>query len=210
MSDYLPQINAWLDTVFAYGSLWVYLAILVACIIENFFPPFPGDAFVVAAGCLVALNRLDPFWSLVVTCVGGMLSAVTLYAVGRHFGRGYFIRKNYRFFSANHIARAEKKFERYGGLILVSSRFIVGLRVALLVGAGIVVYPATRMVFYTLCSYVLFSSVLMLLGYKLVEHLDRITTFLATYNYIAWVIIVAFAVWYLFRRAKKARRGKAE
>jgi membrane protein DedA with SNARE-associated domain len=208
MSDYLPQINAWLDMVFAHGSVWVYLAILTACVIENFFPPFPGDTFVVIGGSLVALGRLDPACTLVVACVGGMLSAVTLYAFGRHFGRGFFIRKNYHFFSADHIARAEMKFEKWGDLIMITSRFAVGLRVALLVGAGIVVYPAWRMIVYTLVSYLLYSSLLMLLGYKLVENFDKIETFLATYNYIAWVIVVALVAWYLFRRAKKARRGE--
>ncbi len=208
MSDYLPQINVWLDQVFAHGSLWVYLAILVACMIENFFPPFPGDAFIVAAGCLVALDRLDPAWAMTAVCVGGMISAVTMYGIGHHFGRGFFIRKNYRYFSARHIARAEAKFDRWGGLILVSSRFAVGIRVALLVGAGIAAYPVYRLIAYTLISYLLFSSLLMFLGYKLVAHLDQIKSFLATYNYIAWVIIVALVAWYLFRRAKKRRRGK--
>jgi membrane protein DedA with SNARE-associated domain len=91
---------------------------------------------------------------------------------------------------------------------MISSRFVVGLRVALLVGAGIVAYPALKVAVYTLISYLLFSGLLMFLGYYLVEHLDKIATFLTTYNYIAWVIVVALVAAYLFRRAKKkARRG---
>ena len=156
----------------------------------------------------MALSRLDPTWAMVAVCVGGMISAVTMYALGHHFGRGFFIRKNYRFFSARHIARAEDKFARWGGLILVSSRFIVGLRVALLVGAGIAAYPVYRLIAYTLVSYLLFSGLLMYLGYKLVAHLDQIRSFLTTYNYIAWAIVVAFVAWYLFHRAKKSRRGE--
>lgn len=207
MSEHLPEINAWLDQVFAYGSVWVYLTILTACLIENLFPPFPGDTFIVAAGGLVALSRLDPFLSMAAICGGGMISAVGLFIIGRRYGRDFFIRKNYRLFSANDIARAEEKFARWGGLILVVSRFVVGLRVALIVGAGIAAYPAMRMVLYTLISYLLFSGLLMFLGFKLMEHLDKIETLLTTYNYIGWLIVVALIAWYLFRRAKNARKG---
>ena len=209
MSEHLPEINAWLDHVFVYGTVWVYLAILAACLVENFFPPFPGDIFIVAAGGLVALSRLDPVWSMVVACGGGMISAVTLYVLGRRFGRDYFIRKDYRFFSAHDISRAQEKFDRWGGLILAMSRFVVGLRVALIVGAGIAAYPAVRMVIYTLISYLLFSGLLLFLGFKLVENLDRVEIFLATYNYIVWLIVVALIVWYLFHRAQKTRSRKS-
>ncbi|MEW5796634.1 MAG: DedA family protein [Candidatus Zixiibacteriota bacterium] len=210
MSEHLPQINAWLDHVFSHGTVWVYLAILVACMIENFVPPFPGDLFIVAAGGLVALARLDPVWSMVVACCGGMISAMTLYAVGRRFGRDYFIRKNYRFFSAHDIVRAQDKFDRWGGLILALSRFVVGLRVALIVGAGITAYPAIRMVIYTLISYLVFSGLLLFLGFQLVENLDRVEVFLTTYNYVVWVILVALVGWYVFRRAKKSRGRSKE
>jgi len=210
MIDYLPQINLFLDHLFAYGVVWVYLIILVACVVENFFPPFPGDLFIVASGGLVALERLDAATAMVAVCAGGMTSVMILYAIGRHYGRDFFIRRNLRLLSAADIALAEVRFARWGGLILVVSRFVVGIRVVLALVAGMAVYPARRMFAYTLVSYLLFSGLLMFLGYKLVQNLDRIEYYFRSYNYVAWPIVVALIAVYLFRRLKYMRKGTSK
>jgi membrane protein DedA with SNARE-associated domain len=210
MTEYLPQINLFLDNLFSYGAVWVYLIILLACLIENFFPPFPGDLFIVASGGLVALDRLDPVLSMVAVCAGGMTSVMLLYAIGRNYGRNYFLKRNLRILSAADITQAEARFARWGGMILLASRFVVGIRVVLALVAGIAVYPAKRMFVYTLASYLLFSGLLMYLGFKLIQNADRLEYYFRTYNYIAWPIVVALAGVYLFRHLKPSRKGSKE
>ena len=210
MTEYLPQINAFLDHLFSYGAVWVYLIILLACLIENFFPPFPGDLFIVASGGLVAMERLNTVAAMAAICAGGMTSAMILYAIGRHYGRDFFIRRNLRLMSPADIASAELRFAQWGGLILVVSRFVVGIRVMLAVVAGMAVYPARRMFVYTLVSYLLFSGLLMYLGFTLIQHVDRLEYYFRTYNYFAWPIVVALVVAYLLRRLKPIRKGNAE
>jgi len=173
------QINAWLDQIFALGTIWVYLAIFLACFIENITPPFPGDSFIVAAGGLAAASRLDLMPAFLSVVSGGMCSVMLIYLFGRYFGREFFLRKDYRFFSARDIIEVEQKFQRRGGLMLVASRFIVGFRVAL---------------------YTLFAGLLMYLGYKLVEHYDRIEYYFRTYNTIGWTIVIGIVVIYVARR----------
>ena len=208
MSDYLIQINEYLDLLFAQGPLWVYLVIMFACFIENLFPPFPGDSFIVVAGGLVAVGRLDPLWSILVIMGGGLASVMIWYRLGRQYGREYFIRRNFKIFSAADIEAVEARFARHGGLLLVASRFIVGLRVILAVAAGIGAYPAARMLLHTAISYLLFSSLLMYLGYALIENLERVEYYFKTYNYIGWPIVVALVAIFLFRRIQKIRKGK--
>ena len=210
MTEYLPQINAFLDNLFSYGEVWVYLIILLACLIENFFPPFPGDLFIVASGGLVAMGRLDAANAMVAVCAGGMTSVMILYAIGRHYGRALIIRKNLRLMSPADMASAEARFAKWGSLILIGSRFVVGIRVMLAIVAGIAVYPARRMFAYTLVSYLLFSGLLMYLGFKLIQHIDRLEYYFRTYNYVAWPIVVALVGVYLFRRLKPVRKGNAE
>lgn len=201
----MMHINAWLDQIFAYGTVWVYLAIFVACFIENITPPFPGDSFIVAAGGLAAASRLDFTLAFMSVVGGGMCSIMVIYLIGRYFGRDFFIRKNFKLFSAKDIVEVEEKFQRRGGLLLVASRFIVGFRVILALAAGIGKYPSVRMFFYTLISYVLFAGLLMYLGYKLVEHYDRIEYYFKTYNTIGWTIVIVAAAWYGYGRFKKIR-----
>ncbi len=207
MSEVLVQINGYLDYLFSYGSVVVYLVLMAACFTENLFPPFPGDSFILAAGGLVASGRLDLIWSLLAIIGGGLGSVAILYGLGRRYGRDYFMRKNYRFFSAADIEAVEARFARHGGLLLIGSRFVVGMRVALAVAAGIGRYPFLKMMLHTAMSYLMFTGLLMYLGYKLVENLDRIEYYFKTYNYIGWPIVVAIIALYLFRRIQKTRKG---
>ncbi|MCP4684215.1 MAG: DedA family protein [bacterium] len=199
------QINAWLDQIFAYGTVWVYLAIFLACFIENIAPPFPGDSFIVAAGGLAAASRLDFTLAFLSVVAGGMFSIMLIYSFGRRFGRDYFLRKDFRFFSAKDILEVEERFQRRGGLMLVASRFVVGFRVALAIAAGISRYPSPRMFIYTFASYALFTGLLMYLGYKLVENYGQIEYYFRTYNVVGWTIVIGLVTIYAFRRYRKAK-----
>ncbi len=208
MGESIDVINHYLDYAFMYGPVLVYAAIFAACFIENIAPPFPGDTFIAAAGGLAALGRLDWRTSLVVVIAGGMSSIMLYYYLGRHFGRDYFIRRNFRFFTIDDIDAVEARFERYGAPLLIVSRFALGFRVVLAVAAGVGRYPAFRMFIYTLVSYILFSGLLMFLGYKFVEHLDVITRYFRTYNYIVWPLVIAVVVWWAVRRYRRIRERK--
>jgi membrane protein DedA with SNARE-associated domain len=208
MGESIDQINHYLDYAFMYGPVLVYAAIFAACFIENIAPPFPGDTFIVVAGGLAALGRLDWRVAFMAVIVGGISSIMLYYYLGRHFGHDYFRRKNFRFFTIDDIDAVEDRFHRYGALLLVVSRFALGFRVVLAVAAGIGRYPAFKMFLYTLISYILFTGLLMFLGYKLVEHLDAIALYFRTYNYIVWPLVLALVVWWAVRRYRRIRERK--
>jgi membrane protein YqaA with SNARE-associated domain len=103
MGESIDQINHYLDYAFMYGPVLVYAAIFAACFIENIAPPFPGDTFIVVAGGLAALGRLDWRVAFMAVIVGGISSIMLYYYLGRHFGHDYFRRKNFRFFTIDDI-----------------------------------------------------------------------------------------------------------
>ena len=208
MPDSAQQINQFLDQMFAYGPFWVYLVLFAACFTENLFSPFPGDSFIVAAGGLVALGRLDMVISLVVIILGGMGSVMVMYFLGRRFGRGYFIRKNFRYFSAADIARMEVRFQRWGVLVLIGSRFMVGMRAVLAVVAGISRYPAGRMFVFSTISYMIFCALLFFAAFKLVENMEAIEYYIRTYNRIAVTLIVALIVVWVVHQVRSRRKDE--
>jgi membrane protein DedA with SNARE-associated domain len=199
MTDNPEQINQWLNYVFSYGAGWVYFVLFLACFIENIFPPFPGDSFIAVAGALVAADRLDLVPSLALVLTGGMASVMVMYALGRYFGRDFFMRKDYRYFSVEDIRKFEKNLDRWGAWLMVFSRFVVGFRSAIAVGAGIARYPTAKMIVYSLVSYVLFTGILFYLAMTVVNNLDHIARYFETYNMIVWPIVVvaaaALVVW---------------
>ncbi len=206
MSEHPEQINQLLDYVFAYGPIWVYLAIFAACFVENVFPPFPGDSFIVAAGGLVALGRLDLVLTIIIIVVGGMASVMFMYYLGRRFGRSYFIRKDFRYFSASDVERVEERFRKWGALVLVASRFIVGMRVVLAVVAGIGRYPAERMILFSTLSYLLFAGLLFLAAHKLVENLSAVEYYFTAYNQVAWPLLIGLVALLIVHKVRARRK----
>ena len=206
MSENPLQISEYLDYLFAYGTFWVYLIIFAACFIENIFPPFPGDSFILAAGGLVALGRLDLVGTFATVVVGGVASVMVLYMLGKRYGRDYFIRKNFKYFSAEDIIRMERSFARYGTLIIIFSRFVVGLRAALAIVAGIGRYRAERMLIFTVISYFLFAGLLIYIAMKLVENFDTVMYYFRTYNMIAWPLVIVLVAWLVIHKIVTARK----
>lgn len=205
MSESILQISEYLDYLFALGAIWVYLVIFVACFIENLFPPFPGDTFILAGGGLVAVGRLELALTFLTILCGGLCSVIILYFFGKKYGREYFIKKDFKYFTAKDIAVMEDKFLKWGGLILLFSRFFIGVRTALAVVAGISRYSFSKMVIFTMISYCMFAGLLMYLAIALVENFDKIISYIKTYNLIFWPLLIIITGWFIYIKIRNVR-----
>ncbi len=207
MIDNPHDAGEWLDFIFAYGPFWVYLVLFTACFVENLFPPFPGDSFIAAAGGLVALGRLDLISSFVLAIVGGVMSVMVMYFLGYRYGRRYFIRKDFKYFSAEDIRKFESSLKRWGALLMVFSRFVVGFRSAIALGAGIGRYNPVRMLIFSTISYIMFVGLLFYLMLVVVKNLDEITYYFDAYKYIAWPVVVLAVTMLIVWRIMQVRRS---
>jgi len=206
MSESAAQINEYLDFLFAYGPIWVYLALLVACFIENIFPPFPGDTFIIVAGGLVAAGRLELWLSCLLILTGGLGSTMCLYYIGRRFGRDFFLKKNFKYLPTSDVHKAEDYLIRRGALVMIASRFIVGFRAAIALVAGIGNYGSVKTLVYSAVSYCLFAGILFFVGFSLVENLDRIGSYFKTYNTVVLVLVALTVIAYVARKIVIARK----
>ncbi len=200
MGENPVQITQFLDEIFRYGAVWAYLVLFAACFIENVFPPFPGDSFIAASGGLVALGRMDFALTMIIVVAGGMSSVMVLYYFGSNYGRKYFEKKNFKYFSIRDIELMETKLKKWGAFILVFSRFLVGIRSGVAVAAGIGRFPGILMFFYSTISYFLFTVLIMFLAIGAVEHLEEIKIYFVQYNLIIWPIIVTAIAGYFLRK----------
>ncbi len=205
MFDNLDTINQWLDLLFSYGVIWVYLVIFLACFIENIFPPFPGDTFIVAAGALVGLERLDLIPAVLSVISGGVLSVMVIYFFGKNKGYNFFKKKNYKLYSEEDIEKSNIYFKKYGALILIFSRFVVGFRSALALAAGVGQYQVGKMFLYSLISYILFTSLLMYSAIAFIENYDNLASFIKTYNWIVLPLLIIIILLYILSKLKKQK-----
>jgi len=209
MEQSLQLIETVLDRLFVYGPIWIYLVLFLSSFIENIFPPYPGDFVTITGGALAAAGRLNIFAVFVLAYAGGIMSVMVLYYLGKRHGRSFFIRKNYRYLSADDVRRMENWFERRGALLLLFNRFIVGARAVVALVAGISRYRVGGMFLYTSISFWMFNGLLLFSSYVFVVNFETITQYYKMYEKIAWPIIlalvIAIAVWKI---TKSRRHGK--
>ena len=98
-------------------------------------------------------------------------------------------------------------FQRWGGVILIFSRFVVGARAALALVAGIGHYPTLRMFMYSTISYFLFVGLLMYIGIVLVENMDAIERMLRTYNLVVWPLLGVLVLFWIIRKVRQPKKS---
>ena len=207
MEQSLQLINDFLDRLFIYGPIWIYLALFLAAFIENIFPPFPGDIFTLLGGAIAASGKLNVMIVFIMIYLGGILSILVLYYLGRNLGRDFFIRKNYKLLSRKDIDKLENWFARRGAYLLIFNRFIVGARAAVAVITGISRYNPVKMTILISISFWLFNGILLFSGYFFVSRFDDIVKYFGTYEKLAWPIVIITVIVFVVYKIKAVRKN---
>ena len=97
----------------------------------------PGDSLLFTAGFLAGKSLLSLPLLVLLTFFAAVAGDSVGYAIGRRFGPRLFVRKDSRFFKAEHVARAEAFFARRGGQAVVLARFLPWVRTFTPVAAGV-------------------------------------------------------------------------
>ncbi len=209
MENLLNQANSFLEQLFVYGPFWIYLAIAFASFLENVFPPFPGDVITIAGGAIAATGRLNIFLVFILACVGGIMSTMIVYYIGLKYGRRYFMRKNFRIFSANDIRKVENWLDQKGAWLLIANRFTVGARTVIALTAGISNYRARPMFVYCFISFLLFNGIILALIYFFVANFEKIINYYETYQTTVLVLLIvaalAFVGWQILRQINNGK-----
>jgi membrane protein DedA with SNARE-associated domain len=191
------------------NPIYIYLILFGMAFLENIFPPLPGDTFTIIGGYMAAADKLSLSMTLASISLGTMMSVMAVYYFGYSRGRGYFLRKRYRLFNAYDIRRVGLWFNRFGFWTVVFSRFIVGGRVAIAVGAGMSKYPPVRMTIFSLISTLAFHGSLIALAYLMHAYISSLVEGFGLYTKIILVILsVLIIIWIilLIRRWKHAKK----
>jgi membrane-associated protein len=116
-----------------------------------FFLPFVNEDSAVLSAALMGCHRVLPPWETFTACFLGMwVSDFGVYLVCRLGGRPMLESKwARRLLPLDKTDRAARWFRLNGALALVLSRFVLGIRTALLVVSGLLAYPIRRFLVVT-------------------------------------------------------------
>ncbi len=123
------HIQEWLQHI---PPLVIYLVVGAVIGVESLGIPLPGEVVLVSASLLASQKVVDPFVVGVCAVIGAVLGDSIGYAIGRRYGKALFARLGRRFpkhFGPDHIAQAERSFQRWGMWAVFFGRFIAFLRI---------------------------------------------------------------------------------
>ncbi len=208
MSSYVDQFIVYLNSLPA--SL-IYLILGVSAFVENIFPPIPGDTITVFGAFLVGSQRLSFLGVYVATTLGSLAGFMSLFWIGSAMGRRFFIEKDYRFFSAKDIYKAEAWFQKYGYFLILMNRFLPGVRSVVSIVGGISRLRYIKTTIFALISCAVWNLIWITVGYQLGSNWEvvknSIGKIMSRYNLIATGIIVCVVVIYLLMSRKKKKQN---
>jgi membrane protein DedA with SNARE-associated domain len=196
-----PLVNFAVDVVEKLGLPGVFVLMLAesACI------PMPSEATMLFAGFNVANGEYSLFAATAVGVVANVLGSWIAYAVG-WYGRADILEKHGRklHVKPEHLAWADRWFERYGDLAVFFSRMLPIIRTFISLPAGVAKMPFWRFTVLTTLGCIPWVLLLAFIGKQAGERWESWKDNLHYVDYAVAALIVIGVVW-LFVRWRRRR-----
>jgi len=183
----------------AFGPFWFYLFIFLSGVVENLFPPYPGDTVTFIGGYLAGTGLLTlplVFFSASLGCLAG---AMILYILGKNKGREIFLKNKGKVFNKAQLEKVENWFKRYGEKVLILSRFLTGVRSLVALTAGVGNVKVQKMTGYTLISIILWNSIILFSAFKVQKNWREILGMIQVYNKVVLTVVILIVIVWLIK-----------
>ena len=168
--QYFVHLNVHLaDFVTNYGA-WVYALLFVIVFAETGLvvtPFLPGDSLLFTAGAVAAgtSGALNPLVAALVLASAAILGDTVNYSAGHFVGPKVFRKPKSLLFNPEHLQRAHRFYEKYGGKTIIIARFVPIIRTFAPFVAGIGSMGYVRFLVYNVTGAVGWVALVMGAGY---------------------------------------------
>ena len=192
------------------SPVWAYFILFVSAIIENIFPPIPGDTVTIVGAYLVGRGLLN-FWGVYIsTSLGSVSGFMGIYGLGYLLERKIIEKYQPGWITRTHINQVENWFRRYGYAVILMNRFLSGVRSVISLVAGLSKMKPAVVFTLSLISCAVWNGLLIYLGSIVGKNWGKIIELLKIYNRVVLlVIILTVLVWLIYRLIRKRTMKKA-
>lgn len=139
---------------------------LFAMLILGVILPLPEEATLILCGILIARQTIEPAPALTCVYAGLLVSDFLIYFAGRKFGRRCLAHpRMHRFLPPDIRMKIEDRFRRYGLLLIIFGRHIIGFRTKLFVVAGLTGISPQRFLLTDALAAFISMSIMVTAGY---------------------------------------------
>lgn len=168
--DVFLHLNVHLDRMAAQlgSGLYVLLFAIVFCETGLIVTPFlPGDSLLFAVGALSArpTSPIDPVLAGALLIVAAVAGDAVNYAIGYRMGPKIFNRPSSWLLNQEHLHRAQRFYENYGGKTIIIARFVPIVRTFAPFVAGIGRMSYARFAMFNVVGAIVWVTSLLGLGY---------------------------------------------
>jgi membrane protein DedA with SNARE-associated domain len=189
-------------------------AIALLLLLENIgVPVIPGELAMITGAIFAGTGRagLNVVEVGVVSVAASIAGAEIGYLIGRFAGRELILHYGrWVFVKSHHLDRAEATVSRYGGLVVLIARFIVGLREANGIIAGLTQMRWLTFGWFNVLGACAWVATWVSIGYLAGGHIDAIYHDINRYAlYVLLAVAVLLAAYIIRRVARRRRRAAA-
>jgi membrane-associated protein len=134
----------------------------------------PGDTLVIAAGIYAKEGKLSIAGVLIVAAVAATAGDSMAYFIGHKLGPRIFRNKDSVIFQPDHVAKAEKFYERYGPKTLLIAHFLPIVRTFTPLLAGVAKMPYKRFLLFDAIGDTTWAVSVSLVGYYIGSRIPNV------------------------------------
>ena len=186
-----------------YGLLLVFANVLL----EQMGLPIPAFPLLIVAGALSMIGDFSWQACLLVTIVACLISDLSWYRAGRHFGKrilGVLCRISLS--PDTCVSQTEDKFRRWGPKSLIVSKFVPGFNTVAPPLSGATGTPLREFLLYSMTGSLLWAGSALAIGAVFYRSIDQVLVVLSTMGTTALpVVAILFALFMLYKFIERRR-----
>jgi membrane protein DedA with SNARE-associated domain len=190
-----------------------YWAIALLLLLENVgVPVVPGEFAMIGGAIFAGTGRagLNVVLVGVVSVLASIAGAEIGYLIGRFAGRELILRYGkYVFIKPHHLDRAEAIVNRFGGIVVIIARYIVGLREANGIIAGITEMHWLAFSVYNVIGACAWVATWVTIGDVAGDHINAIYADINRFSLYLAIAAAVLLAGYIVRRVLRRRRRAA-
>lgn len=188
----------------AINPLLILLIAFFFMFLENIFPPSPSDVVLLFLGSLVGFGRINFTVLLIVSASGSILGFMTMFYVGKLFGKKVIDEGKLKFIKREAIEKTRLWFNKYGYLVVVANRFLSGTRAVISFFAGFSELSAIKSTILAGISATVWNFLIIWIGMSLGKNWRQATVFFELYWKLILVILTFVVIGYfVFKRIRQ-------
>ncbi len=166
----------------------------------------PAEIVLPLAGYWVSKGDMTLAGTVFAGSLGGVSGPLVLYGIGRLGGRPFLLKYGkYIWIKPESLQKSDDFFQKHGGLVAFSGRFIPGVRTLISLPCGIAKMNVWVFSLYTYAAMLPITFAYVYLGMKLGENWKSVGSILDQYMLPLGIFIVLLLILWMFLKRRKQR-----